>query len=191
AAKMGQCGLRPYGMGERAFTERASADEITAMRTELDAAMRAGAFGFTSSRTVHHQTSDDKPVASRLASWDELRALVEVLGDLDVGVFQMVIDRSEPDCDPESKLAELAIDTGVPVATTGMTDAALAFVDDSIARGARMWGVTHPRGIGAFSSFRSQLPFDRLPEWRELRSLPIDEQRVRLEDPDVVTRLVK
>jgi N-acyl-D-aspartate/D-glutamate deacylase len=161
------------------------------MRRELDAAMRAGAFGFTSSRTVHHQTSDDKPVASRLASWEELHALVDVLGDLDAGIFQMVTDRAEPDCDPESMLAQLAIDTGVPVATTGMNDAALAFVDDSIARGARMWGVTHPRGIGAFSSFRSQLPFDRLPEWRDLRALPLDEQRRRLEDPEVVARLVK
>ena len=52
-----------------------------------------------------------------------------------------------------------------------MNDQALAFLDDTIARARRMWGVTHPRGIGAFSSFRSQLPFDRLPEWRELRAL--------------------
>jgi N-acyl-D-aspartate/D-glutamate deacylase len=72
-----------------------------------------------------------------------------------------------------------------------MNDDALAFLDDTIAKGARMWGVTHPRGIGAFSSFRSQLPFDRLPEWRELRTLPVEEQRRRLEDADVVARLVK
>src|SRR5262249_21681449 len=85
----------------------------------------------------------------------------------------------------------LAVATGVPVATTGMSVQSLAFLDETIARGARMWGVTHPRGIGAFSSFRSQLPFDRLPEWRELRALPVEEQRRRLRGPDVVARLVK
>jgi N-acyl-D-aspartate/D-glutamate deacylase len=191
AANIGHSALRTYVMGSRAFEARATDDDLAAMRAELDAAMRAGAFGFTTSRTVHHQTSDDKPVASRIASWDEVCALVDVLADLDAGIFQMVTDRVVPDGDPDAMLADLAVATGVPVATTGMNDQALAFLDDTIARGARMWGVTHPRGIGAFSSFRSQLPFDRLPEWRELRALPIEEQRRRLEDPGVVARLVK
>ena len=35
---------------------------------------RAGAIGFTTSRTTSHETSDDRPVASRLATWDEVRA---------------------------------------------------------------------------------------------------------------------
>jgi N-acyl-D-aspartate/D-glutamate deacylase len=129
-------------------------------------------------------------VASRLASWDEVCALVDVLADTGAGIFQMVADRGAPE-DPDRLLAELAVTTGVPVAATGMNDRSLAFIDDTVARGARMWGVTHPRGIGAFSSFRSQLPFDRLPEWRELRALPLDEQRRRLTDPGVVARLVK
>ena len=42
---------------------------------------RAGAIGFTTSRSEHHETSDDRPVASRLASWDEVRELVGVMGD--------------------------------------------------------------------------------------------------------------
>jgi N-acyl-D-aspartate/D-glutamate deacylase len=190
AANIGHSALRTYVMGDRAFEEAATDDDLAAMRAELDAALRAGAFGFTTSRTKHHQTSDDKPVASRLASWDEVCALVDVLADAGAGIFQMVADRDAPD-DPDRLLADLAITTGVPVAATGMNDRSLAFIDETVARGARMWGVTHPRGIGAFSSFRSQLPFDRLPEWRELRALPIEEQRRRLTDPDVVARLVK
>jgi N-acyl-D-aspartate/D-glutamate deacylase len=190
AANIGHSALRTYVMGDRAFEEAATDDDLAAMRAELDAALRAGAFGFTTSRTKHHQTSDDKPVASRLASWDEVCALVDVLADAGAGIFQMVADRGAPE-DPDRLLADLAITTGVPVAATGMNDRSLAFIDDTVARGARMWGVTHPRGIGAFSSFRSQLPFDRLPEWRELRALPLEEQRRRLTAPDVVARLVK
>ncbi len=54
-----------------------------------------------------------------------------------------------------------------------------------------MFGVAHPRGIGALTSFRTQLPFDRLPVWRELRCRPLDEQLRQLHDPDVVARLVR
>jgi N-acyl-D-aspartate/D-glutamate deacylase len=57
--------------------------------------------------------------------------------------------------------------------------------------GARVVGVTHPRGIGAMSSFRTQLPFDRLPVWKEVRALPLDRQLQQLRDPDVVSRLVR
>ena len=191
ASNIGHSALRTYVMGERAFAGEATADDLAAMKVELEAAMRAGAFGFTTSRTMHHQTSDDRPVASRLASWSEVCDLVAVLGGLGVGIFQMVSDREVPEGDPHQLLLDLALATGVPVATTGMNAQSLEFLDRSVAAGARMWGVTHPRGIGAFSSFRSQLPFDRLPEWRELRALPIEEQRRQLEDPDVVARLVK
>ena len=38
-------------------------------------------------RSPNHETSDDRPVASRLADWAEMRQLVRVLGDLDTGVF--------------------------------------------------------------------------------------------------------
>jgi N-acyl-D-aspartate/D-glutamate deacylase len=41
------------------------------------------------------------------------------------------------------------------------------------------------------SSFRTQLPFDRLPEWRDLRALPLDEQQRRLADPEFVARLAR
>src|SRR5258705_450901 len=67
-------------------------DDRKAMAAELADALRAGAFGFSTSRTEHHQTADDRPVASRLAAWQEVVELVEVLGDLGVGTFQIVDD---------------------------------------------------------------------------------------------------
>jgi hypothetical protein len=64
-------------------------------------------------------------------------------------------------------------------------------LDLCAARGGRMFGLAHCRGIGTMSSFRSQLPFDRLPVWRELRALPLEEQRRRLADRGLVAQLVK
>jgi N-acyl-D-aspartate/D-glutamate deacylase len=67
----------------------------------------------------------------------------------------------------------------------------LPTLDAAAAAGARFVGVCHPRGIGAMSSFRTQLPFDRLPVWREFRALPLGEQLRRLQKDDIVADLVR
>jgi N-acyl-D-aspartate/D-glutamate deacylase len=193
-ANVGHSALRTYAMGERAFEGEATADDLELMARELGAALRAGAYGFTTSRTRQHETSDDRPVASRLASWDEVRALVDVMADAGAGVFQLVEDRHEaPDGGAEMRrrLIEMAAETGVPIAVPAGGGDSLDLLDAAAAAGGRMFGLSHCRGIGNMSSFRSRLPFDGLPEWRELRALSLDEQRRRLSDPAVRERLVK
>jgi predicted TIM-barrel fold metal-dependent hydrolase len=68
-------------MGERAFVEEANERDLEAMAAELASALRPVPTGLITSRT-HQQTSDDRPVASRLASSEEACRLVGVLGDL-------------------------------------------------------------------------------------------------------------
>src|SRR6202167_2110602 len=80
AANIGHSALRTWAMGERAFEGRANDDDLTRMARQLTEALEAGALGFSTSRTMHHETSDGRPVASRLASWDEVAALVGVMG---------------------------------------------------------------------------------------------------------------
>ena len=55
-------------MGERAFNEEATAQDVESMKREVRDAIRAGAMGFTTSRTHNHQTPQHQPVASRLAN---------------------------------------------------------------------------------------------------------------------------
>ncbi len=76
AAYLGHSALRTWAMGERAFDEAASDDDLKLMADELVDAMQAGAVGFSTSRSGNHRTSDDRPVASRIATWDEIVALV-------------------------------------------------------------------------------------------------------------------
>ena len=59
------------------------------MKREVRDAIRAGAIGFTTSRTRNHQTPDGNPVASRLANWEEIRQLVGAMGELNAGVFEI------------------------------------------------------------------------------------------------------
>src|SRR5437899_12129362 len=108
-------------MGERAFEQRASEDDLRAMEREVRDAVRAGAIGFTTSRSPAHETPDGQPVASRLASWDEVRRLVGVMSELNAGLFEIAgegVDRAPDDPglrDYHVRLRDLAVETGRPV----------------------------------------------------------------------------
>ena len=68
AGYVGHSALRTWAMGERAFTEEATDDDIARMAGHVRESMAAGAVGFTTSISGNHETSDDRPVASRLAT---------------------------------------------------------------------------------------------------------------------------
>jgi len=54
-----------------------------------------------------------------------------------------------------------------------------------------MFAQVHSRALTIVLSFKTSLPFDRLPVWRELRALPLDQQKPRLRDPELRRRLVE
>jgi N-acyl-D-amino-acid deacylase len=193
AAQVGHSALRTWAMGERAFEEEATDDDLAAMKHQLAESLRAGAIGFSTSRTQHHETSDDRPVASRLASWSELAELVGVLGSLGTGIFETAdAGMSAPDPGDRARGLErvraLAADTQVPV-TFGMVATRgsgylLDFLDQAAASGGRCIAQTHCRGISVLLSLRTRLPFDLIPAWGELRAQSLDAQLAILGDPD-------
>jgi N-acyl-D-aspartate/D-glutamate deacylase len=203
AGYVGHSALRTYAMGERAFEKEASEDDLRAMERELRDAIRAGAIGFTTSRSPSHETPDRRPVASRLASWDEVRRLVGVMGDMNAGVFELAGERAggDPDRlrDYHVRLRDLAVETGRPI-TWGLFSRReepdlwrtyLALLEETAARGGRMFAQVHSRALAVVLSFKTTLPFDRLPVWRELRALPLEQQQQRLRDPELRRRLVE
>ena len=203
AGYVGHSALRTYIMGERAFEKEAGEDEIRAMERELRDAVRAGAIGFTTSRSPSHETPDRRPVASRLASWDEVRRLVGVMGEMNAGVFELAGERAGGDPerlrDYHVRLRDLAVETARPI-TWGLFSRReepdlwrtyLALLDETAARGGRMFAQVHSRALTVVLSFKTNLPFDRLPVWRELRALPLDQQAQRLRDPELRRRLVE
>ena len=203
SAYIGHSALRTYVMGERAFSEEATPDDLKAMKREVRSAIQAGAAGFTTSRTRNHQTPDGQPVASRLATWDEVRQLVGVLGELNSGVFE--IAGEDTGLNPEriqdycNRLKALAVDTGVPV-TFGMFSAPkapdywrpfFALADETAEAGGRMFIQVHSRPISVLQSFESVTSFDKLPVWRDIRELPLAEQEAALRNPDMRQKLVQ
>jgi N-acyl-D-aspartate/D-glutamate deacylase len=63
-------------------------------------------------------------------------------------------------------------------------------LSDITAAGGRAIGQTHSRGVSLLQSFATQVAFDVLPEWKAVRSRPIEEQKRLLRDPEVRARLV-
>jgi N-acyl-D-amino-acid deacylase len=72
--------LRAYVMGERgAMNEAATGDDIAGMRRLAVEALKAGAFGVSTSRTLAHRAIDGEPVPGTFAAEAELRALAEAV----------------------------------------------------------------------------------------------------------------
>jgi N-acyl-D-amino-acid deacylase len=185
AANVGHSALRTWAMGERAFEQEATDDDLSRMRGHLAESLRAGAVGFSTSRSEHHETSDNRPVASRLASWDEVVALVDVMSSLGSGIFEGADGgMSSPDPDIRAgalaRMRDLAAESHVPitfglVATRGAGHL-LDFLDEAAAAGGRVIAQTHCRGISVLLSLKTRLPFDLLGSWHDLRALPVAEQ---------------
>ena len=196
AASVGHSALRTWAMGERAFDGAATDADVARMQAELRSALTAGAAGFTTSRSIAHATSDDRPVASRLASWSEVEALVEIVGD-NGAVFQLAPERSRDEranADFEERLCRLATTSRAATVfglfANSLPGTSIGLVEKTVARGGEMYGLTHCRGILSAQSFLTRLGFDNLAEWHDVRRRPLDEQRALLRNPEVRRRLV-
>jgi N-acyl-D-aspartate/D-glutamate deacylase len=82
--------VRAYVMGDRgARNEPASPEDIAAMRAIVLEAIRAGALGFSTSRTIGHRAIDGEPVPGTYAAEDELFGIGSALGEAGAGVFEL------------------------------------------------------------------------------------------------------
>jgi len=202
APYVGHSALRTYVMGERGFTDEATPRDLELMKQELRTAMQAGALGLTTSRTVNHQTPDGSPVASRLATWDEVRQLVGVLGDLNTGSFEIAGEDTGRDPgrikEYMGRLKALAVDSGVHV-SFGMGASRKApdvwrnyfdMTNEAALEGGRMSIQVHSRWIANVQSFETTTLFDRNPVWRDIRKLPLAEQEAALRNPEMRRKLV-
>ena len=205
AGYVGHSALRTWAMGERAFEQEADPDDLRRMLGQLRDSLRAGAMGFTTSISFNHETSDDRPVASRMAGWSEIEALVSEMGRLGGGIFELAHHGDLRSRDAEkreayiSRLVDLGVRTGVPI-TYGM----LAFsnlehtwrpvvelLDRINSSGGRSWGQVHTRQFGVLLSFQTRLPFDALPLWSDVRQQSLAEQKAALSDPVMRGRLIE
>ena len=190
AGYIGHSALRTYVMGERAFEEEANETDMEQMKTAVQEAVRAGAMGFSTSRSPSHLTSDDRFVASRIGSDEEVRDLVMAMGETGAGIFQLAMERGEMQkmMGVYRSLADLSKKSGRPVTFgslsrkkyPGQWKALYDIIEEENQLGARMWTQVHSREINSILSFQTATPFDNWDVWRDFRKLPLDEQLGKL-----------
>jgi N-acyl-D-amino-acid deacylase len=199
---IGHSALRMYAMGRRALEEPANEDDLRAMEAAVAEAIRVGALGFSSSRATTHITPDGTPVASRIADWHEIDRLVGAMAALDSGIFQIGPDISGGEAQRRfyERLRRVALESGRPIMFGTLAtkqgvdpnpwDYSTRYIDETVALGGRMYGQGTTRSINAVFSLKSYLPFDGLPAWKEIRALPLAEQKHRLANPEERQRLI-
>ncbi|HKF70209.1 MAG TPA: amidohydrolase family protein [Stellaceae bacterium] len=197
AGYIGHSAVRTYVMGERAFDGPAREDDLEAMARHVREAIKAGAVGFSTTRSPSHETSDDRPVASRQASWSELERLVGAMSEAGSGILETALGTEGPDNYP--KLKKLALDTGRPV-TFGIFSRriqptawrfGLETVEQTAREGGRMFAQVHSRALSVLISFETATPFDTWDVWRDVRKLPLARQKAALRDPETRMKLVE
>ncbi len=201
AGYVGHSALRTYIMGERAFDEQASEDDLAAMVASVQDAIKAGAIGFSTSRSPAHLQPDDRPVASRTANFSEVAAIVNGMGNLNAGIFQLAMERGTNEQLQAfyQKLMDLSKESGRPITfgslnrrtNPGAWKALYDIIEKGNQDGANCFTQVHSREINVVLSFETQLPFDDWPVWRDVRKLSLEEQKSTLRDPEMKRRLIE
>jgi N-acyl-D-amino-acid deacylase len=193
AAQIAHLPLRVYVMGDRAVRrEAATPDDIAQMRDLTIEALRSGAFGFTTSRTDSHKTPGGELVPSRDADDHELLGIGSALGVTGTGAFGMNSDFDDEEFELRW-MRKLARETGRPVwflLTDRYSDPQrwrrlMKAVHAARAEGLPLTAQMAGRPIGVMMGIGTALnPFTVRPSYKRLESLPIEEQRARLRDPE-------
>ena len=192
--------LRVYAMGDRGVDEHsvATPDDIAAMAAELRAGLRAGALGFSTSRTLIHRGADGKLVPGTFANRDELFGIGRVLGEEGHGVFQMTSNHIDMPAETEWMM-ELARETKRPVLfnlqqidqAPDLWKSLVARLDQAREQGVPLIGSIPGRPAGVLYGWRaSSHPFHFHATWRETADLPIEQRIARLREPAVKARLL-
>ncbi len=192
AAQVAHHPLRVYVMGERAVRlENATPEDIATMRRLTIEALKAGAFGFTTSRTDSHKTTRGDMVPARYAAIAELMGIGSALGAVGAGAFGMNSDFDDEAVELDW-MTRLAKETGRPIwflLTDRYKDPTrwrrlLDAVHAARAGGAQLTAQISGRPIGVMLGIGTALsPFSIRPSYRQLDGLPVAEQLRRLRDP--------
>ena len=199
AAQIPHHPLRVFVMGERAIRrEKATAEDIEEMRRLVEEGMRAGAFGFTTSRTNSHKTPTGEMVPGRYSEIEELLGIGSALGKVGYGAFGINSDFDVEE-DELGWMTKLGQDTGRPVwflLTDRPTDPVrwkrlMEGVHKARAAGAMVTAQVAGRPVGVLLGADTALnPFSIRPSYQALLKLPIDERMKRMQDPAVRAQIL-
>jgi N-acyl-D-amino-acid deacylase len=191
--------VRAYVLGERERPGAVpTAEDIAAMAAIVEEGMRAGALGFSTSRTVLHRDVGGEVVPGTTATKEELIAIGRAMGRAGHGVFEMASDMKR-EWDEFGWMGALSRETGLPctfaalqsIAKDMSLDEQIAAMRAENARGANIVAQIALRGNGIVMAWQGTVhPFRLKPSWKAIEGLPWEQQKDRLLDPAFKARLL-
>jgi len=193
-AQLPHAALRVYVMGERgARRDPSTQEDNTAMAALAGDAVRAGALGFSTSRTLNHRTSTGDFTPTLKAGEDELTAIAGGMHSVGRSVLQFVLDQSTVDEDLPMML-RVAQNTRCPISfSVAQGDKqpqrwrqTLAEINAASARGLSITAQIAARPVGLLLGFElSRNPFQTHPSYKAIAHLPLPERLMQLRKPEV------
>ncbi|MEM9621000.1 MAG: amidohydrolase family protein [Pseudomonadota bacterium] len=204
-AQLAHGALRYFVMGDRGLAhEAATADDLAQMATLTEAAMRAGAMGFSTSRTIGHRAIDGNPVPGTFAEEDELLVIAEAMRKAGSGVFEMIPAAAAGDMLPLggekyttleefALIKRLASQSGRPFTFTQVQipdhpevwREVLALTRAANQQGSNIRPQIASRPIGLVTSLSTYHMFQQRPSYLAIKDLPLTERVKRMSQPDV------
>ncbi|KCZ46218.1 N-acyl-D-amino-acid deacylase family protein [Hyphomonas pacifica] len=198
-AQLPHAALRVFVMGERgANREEATEADIARMRALTTDAIKAGALGFSTSRTLNHRTSDGLPTPTLTASEAELTGIAQGVADAGSGVLQFVSDFNDPEKEA-AMLRRIVEASGRPLSVSlAQADVApqgwrklLGAIERAMEDGLPMRAQVAPRPVGVLLGLELTLnPFSAHPVYREISHLPFEARVEKLRDVEYRARLL-
>jgi N-acyl-D-amino-acid deacylase len=192
--------LRAFVMGERgASNEGATDDDIANMAAIVEEALRAGALGFSTSRTPIHTSKSGELVPGTTADEREILGIGEAIRRTGHGVFQFAPDHAYVPSLEWPWMDRLARLTGHPVCVNlNQPDSApevwrdvLALLDAAERDGVPLYAQVAGRSIGILYCLEGSVhPLLFHPAYQEIAQLPLADRLVALAEPERRRRIV-
>jgi N-acyl-D-aspartate/D-glutamate deacylase len=199
-AQLPHAALRVYVMGERgARRDPSTTEDNTKMAKLAGEAVRAGALGFSTSRTLNHRTSTGDFTPTLKAGEDELTAIAAAMHGEGRSVLQFVLDLSTLNEDLPMML-RVADNTKCPISfSVTQNDRApqrwrqtMDEINAAAARGLSITAQIAARPVGLLLGLElSRNPFQTHPSYKAIAHLPLSERLARLRQPEVRAAILK
>ena len=203
--------LRLQVMRDRALRhEDATPKDVAEMRRLAESAARAGAMGFSTSRTIFHRSIDGEAIPGTYASAEELTAIAQGAAAGGAAVIEAISSSSIGDMlflggerftaqEEMQLLASLSRASGLPVTFTTVQTPEhpeewrqiLGFASEENTRGARLHPQVASRQVGLLTGLSGYHGFmNRQIYIEELAKLPIGARVERMMDPEMKRRIL-
>lgn len=199
AAQVPHAALRVYVMGERGANREAATEADRRRMAELTAeGLRAGALGFSTSRTLNHRAADGRHIPTLRAEEAELTAIAHAMREVGTGWMQIVSD-FEDQSGEIGLFRRMARESTRPVTITLLQSDArpdgwrelMAEIDEANEEGLRITAQVRSRPTSVLLGLElSQNPFSGRPSYKTIAHLPFPERLAQMRRPEFRARIL-